>query len=419
MPDHVLYDETHRPQFHFTAQKNWLNDPNGLVYYQGEYHLFFQHNPTSVLWGNMTWGHAVSTDLVTWTQLEHALYPDDLGTIFSGSAVVDWHNTAGFQQGEEPPLIILYTSAGAHAPTPVPFAQCLAYSNDRGRTWSKYAGNPVLGHIKGHNRDPKIIWHDATEQWLMALYLDASDYALYGSANLQEWQHICDLQLPGVAECPDLFELPVDGDEQNARWVFWGANGGYLLGRFDGAVYVPETEVLYAEHGANGYAAQTWSDMAATDGRRLQISWMRGGKYPAMPFNQQMSFPVELTLRTTLEGIRLCRAPVREIELLQNRVHYGESTELVPGKPLRPHVDGDLFDIRIELELAAASAVGVHICGLDLRYDVAGERLSFLAKEVELKARAGKLALPLSFYAEGGAAQLQTLAVHELRSAWI
>lgn len=449
MSDNALYGETHRPQFHFTAQKNWLNDPNGLVYYEGEYHLFFQHNPAGVLWGNMTWGHAISTDLVHWTQLEHALYPDDLGTIFSGSAVVDWHNSSGLQEGKEPPLIILYTSAGAHAPQPVPFAQSLAYSNDRGRTWEKYEGNPVLGHIKGDNRDPKIIWHRDTKQWLMALYLEGAEYTLYGSANLREWQHLCDLQLPGVSECPDLFELPVDGDEDNRRWVYWGANGGYVLGHFDGVVYVPETEVLCAEYGPNGYAAQTWSDVPASDGRRIQISWMRGGKYPAMPFNQQMSFPVELTLRTTPAGVRLCREPVREVELLQRKVHYGESAELVPGKPLRPAVKGDLFDIHLEFDPAAASAVGAVICGIDLRYDVAAERLSFLATEVELERRSGRVSLrllvdrtslevfaldgewslslcflpeaaevPLSFYAEGGTAQVQVLAVHELCSAW-
>ena len=213
--------------------------------------------------------------------------------------------------GGEPPLVALYTSAGAHAPDPVPFTQSLAYSNDRGRTWTKYADNPVLGHIEGANRDPKIVWHDATDQWLMALYLDGSRYVLCGSPNLLQWNHLCDLDLPGVSECPDLFELPVDGNPDDTRWVYWGASGGYLLGHFEGAVYVPETEVLHAEQGHNGYAAQTWSDVPADDGRRLQISWMRGGKYPAMPFNQQMSFPVELTLRSTPGDSPLSRACTR------------------------------------------------------------------------------------------------------------
>ncbi len=448
MTDQVLYRETHRPQFHFSAQKNWINDPNGLVYYGGEYHLFFQHNPESVVWNNMTWGHAVSPDLVHWTQLENALYPDELGTIFSGSAVVDWHNTSGLQEGDEPPLIALYTSAGAHAPEPVPFTQSMAYSNDRGRTWTKCADNPVLGHIEGANRDPKIVWHAATEQWLMALYLDGSRYALYGSDNLRRWQHLCDLDLPGVTECPDLFELAVDGDPDNARWVYWGASGGYLLGHFDGAVFVAETEVLHAESGPNGYAGQTWSDVPQADGRRIQISWMRGGKYPAMPFNQQMSFPVELTLRSTPDGIRLCREPVREIELLHSRVHYGEDVALDPDCPVVPQV-GELLDMRFDLVPDQASAVIARIRGIELRYDAAEGVLSFLDASARVDLRDGRVPLQilvdrtslelfahggqvsmsccflpeaaehvLSFHARGGRAHLCDLRVHELRSAW-
>lgn len=448
MSDQVLYRETHRPQFHFSAQKNWINDPNGLVYYEGEYHLFFQHNPESVVWNNMTWGHAVSADLVHWKQLEHALLPDELGTIFSGSAVVDWHNTSGLQEGDEPPLVALYTSAGAHAPDPVPFTQSLAYSNDRGRTWTKYADNPVLGHIEGANRDPKIVWHDATDQWLMALYLDGSRYVLYGSPNLLQWNHLCDLDLPGVSECPDLFELPVDGNPADTRWVYWGASGGYLLGHFEGAVYVPETEVLHAEQGHNGYAAQTWSDVPADDGRRLQISWMRGGKYPAMPFNQQMSFPVELTLRSTPKGIRLCRTPVREIELLHGKAYYEAEVALTPDAPFAPDV-GELLDLRFDLLPEDAEVFTVRIRGIDLRYEAAKRRLSFLDASAEIEICEGRIPLHilvdrtslelfahdgeismsccflpeaaehvLSFHAHGGSARLDDLRVHELDSAW-
>jgi len=158
-----LYHETYRPQFHFTAKKNWLNDPNGLMYYKGEYHLFFQHNPSGIDWGNMTWGHAVSPDMIHWKQLDNAIYPDELGTIFSGSGVVDWSNTAGFKNGNKAVMVCIYTSAGD------PFTQSIAYSNDKGRTWTKYADNPVLGHIVGSNRDPKVIRHVPTEKWIMAL----------------------------------------------------------------------------------------------------------------------------------------------------------------------------------------------------------------------------------------------------------
>ena len=166
-----LYDERYRPQFHFSPMKNWTNDPNGMMFYKGEYHLFFQHNPSGKNWGNMTWGHAVSPDMFHWTQLDHAIHPDKLGTIFSGSGVVDEDNTAGFQKGKEKTLVCIFTSAGN------PFTQSIAYSNDRGRTWAKYAGNPVLRHIAGDNRDPKVFWHAASKKWIMALFLDGNTYA--------------------------------------------------------------------------------------------------------------------------------------------------------------------------------------------------------------------------------------------------
>ena len=316
----TAYKEAYRPQFHFTPKTNWTNDPNGLIHYKGEFHLFFQHNPFGIDWGNMTWGHAVSTDLVHWKQLPHAIHPDGLGTIFSGSGVVDWKNTGGFQTGDESVLVNFYTSAGSHAPKEVPFTQSIAYSNDRGRSWTKYEGNPVIEHIERDNRDPKVIWHEPTQKWVMALYLDQNDYALFGSTNLKEWTRLSDLQIPDT-ECPDIFELPVDGDPDNTKWVFWGAAGKYYVGNFDGTTFIPEGDAQRADHGANFYAAQTWSDVPESDGRRTQIAWMSGSKPPDMPFNQQMSFPCELTLRTTSEGIRLHREPVAEIENIHTYTH--------------------------------------------------------------------------------------------------
>ncbi len=445
----TTYKETYRPQFHFTPKTNWHNDPNGLIYYKGEFHLFFQHNPFGINWGNMTWGHAVSPDLVHWKQLPHAIHPDELGTIFSGSGVVDWKNTAGLQTGDEAVLVNIYTSAGSHADEPVPFTQSIAYSNNRGRSWTKYEDNPVIEQIVGSNRDPKVIWHEATQKWVMALYLDANDFALFGSPNLKEWTRLSDVKIPDT-ECPDIFELPIDGDAENTRWVFWGASGKYYIGNFDGTTFTPECDVLRADYGANFYAAQTWSDVPASDGRRIQIAWMSGSNPPDMPFNQQMSFPCELTLRTTSTGIRLHREPVAEIENIHAYLHAWSHLALNPGENPLAGLTGELFDIRAEIALNDATAFGFKIRGQDIRYDVARRELTFLERSGPLAPQDGKIQLQilvdaisietfgnrgelsmtsyflpdldnadLGIYAEGGTAMLVSLKVHELKSAWI
>lgn len=444
-----LYQETYRPQFHFTPKRNWTNDPNGLVFFKGEYHLFFQHNPEGINWGNMTWGHAVSRDLVHWRQLDHAIHPDRLGTIFSGSAVVDWNNTAGFQTGDEKVLVAMYTSAGSHAEPKVPFTQSIAYSNDRGRTWTKYEGNPVLGHIVGNNRDPKVMWHEPTKRWVMALYLDKNDFVLFSSPDLKEWTKLCDVPLPGSTECPDFFELPVDGDQSNKQWLFWGGNGTYWLGSFDGRKFTPEEGPFQSRWGANCYAAQTYADIPASDGRRIQIAWMAGGKFPGMPFNQQMSFPREMTLRTTPDGVRLFIEPVKEIETIHGKHHQWTDAALVPDENLLSGVHGELLDVRAEIELGEATEVGFKFRGEVVRYDAVGKTLSCRGKSapleladgllrlqvlvdrtsLEIFAQDGQVSMAFCFlpppndtsaeiFAVGGQATVRQLDVWELESAW-
>ena len=434
MSDDTLYRETLRPQFHFTAKNHWINDPNGLVYFDGEYHLYFQHTPGSMVHGRTTWGHAVSTDLVHWKQLHTAaLDVDETGWMWSGSAAVDHDNIGGFQVGDDPPLIAFYTAGGEKVFPGKRCIQCIGFSNDRGRTWMKYESNPVIGHIRAQNRDPKVVWHGPTSQWIMTLFLDGSDYALFSSLDLKSWSYLQDLTLPGVSECPDFFELPVDGDPSNTRWVFWGASGGYLLGCFDGRTFTPETDVLQAEQGANGYAAQTWSDVPKDDGRRIQISWMRGGQYPAMPFNQQMSFPVELTLRSLPGGIRLCREPIEEIELLhertrtwpdgdlaemaaaqfQQRFESGEisSYEVTNLREAESRLvladQGDLFDVRMEIEvggdergrvdgeIAGSKGFAVEVQGHRVEYDAARQTLTCMGKNAALRTIDGRVRLQL------------------------
>jgi fructan beta-fructosidase len=446
-----LYQETYRPQFHFSAKKNWLNDPNGLVYYKGEYHLFFQHNPRGLEWGPNTWGHAVSDDLIHWKQIEHAIEPDEMGWIWSGSAVVDWENTGGFQTGDEKILIAFYTTGDTIARPEKPCVQCIAYSNDLGRTWARYEKNPVLDHIVGQNRDPKVIWHEPTGNWIMSLFLDGNDYALFSSPDLKKWTHLCDINLPGTGECPDIFELPVDGDAANTRWIFWGGNGNYYVGTFDGRDFVAESGVLKCDWGANFYAAQTWSDIPLSDGRRIQIAWMAGGKYPDMPFNQQMSIPCELTLRTTSEGIRMYRQPVKEIEFLHKEKFSWSNQTLKPGENLLSDIyGGDLFDIRAEIELGNVSGFGFIVRGEKIQYDVSENQLSSLDRSAYLEALQNTIRLQilmdrtsievfgndgrvsmsscflpdpqdtgLSIYSLGGEAIIASMNVYEMCSAWL
>ncbi|MEI6218204.1 MAG: glycoside hydrolase family 32 protein [bacterium] len=448
-----LYHEVHRPQFHFSPRKNWTNDPNGLVFYKGEYHMFFQLNAKGINWGPNTWGHAISRDLVHWEQIEDAIKPDAYGWIWSGSAVVDWENTAGLQKGSEKTLVALYTTgasptAGWDGATN-PAVQSIAFSNDRGRTWKKYKGNPVLGHIRASNRDPKVVWHAPTRTWIMALFLDDHDFALFASKNLIKWEHLQDIHLCGSSECPDFFELNVDGKPEDTRWVFWGGDSQYRIGRFDGRKFTDEGGRFKLEQGPNGYAAQTWSDVP--DGRRLQISWMRDGKYPSMPFNQQMTFPVELTLKTFPEGVMLCRTPAGEIEKLHARRHSWSGKALRSGNNLMPRTHHDLFDIQVDIELGSATVFGVVIRGHHLLYHAQHRKFTFLGRDVQMatELKDGRLQFrvlvdrtsmelfsaqgrvsasfcylpeardwPLEFYVPYGEAKIGTVCVHELRSIW-
>lgn len=314
-----LYEEPLRPRIHFSSRRGWLNDPNGLVFFRDEYHLFYQHNPFGWDWGNMHWGHAVSSDLVHWREAGDVLAPDALGPMFSGSAVVDWQNTSGFGQPDQPPLVLIYTAAGN------PTTQCLAWSTD-GRQFTKYEGNPVLPQVTPGNRDPKVFWHEPTESWVMTLYVEGPEKRhtihFFRSPNLRDWR-LASVTPGGVDndkylfECPDFFPLAVEGPDSRRKWVLSAANGEYAVGDFDGSVFRPEVEKLPDIRGRGYYAAQTFSDIPASDGRRIQIGWLQAPS-PGMPFNQAQSIPMELTLRETRDELRLRRTPVQELQSLRD-----------------------------------------------------------------------------------------------------
>ncbi len=441
-----LYREPLRPQFHFTARRGWLNDPNGLVFFEGEYHLFFQHNPYGWNWGNMHWGHAVSRDLVHWQELPVALYPDEHGTMFSGSAVVDWKNTAGFQTGEEPALVAMFTAAGK------PFTQGLAFSNDRGRTWTKYDKNPVLQHIAAENRDPKVAWFAPENKWLMALYLDHNDYAIFESRNLKQWNKLQDFTLPGDSECPNFFEMPLDGDAKNPRWVFFGASGVYVVGKFDGQQFTPETPPQRLQNGNCWYAAQVYSDIPASDGRCMLIPWGRlpdGEIFRGMTFNQMMGLPVELTLHSTTSGATLEVQPARELASLRARTHTIKPQTLKPGDNPLAEIHGDLFEIEAEIGIGDAKEISFDLRGVPVTYNVAAQTISCDDNQSALVPQDGKISLHIfvdrasvdiyggngtvylpmakkmspenhsfKLFSTGGNASIVSLKVHQLKSAW-
>jgi fructan beta-fructosidase len=444
-----LYHEKLRPQFHFTSRRGWNNDSNGLVYYDGEYHLFYQHNPYGWKWGNMTWGHAISNDIVHWTELKDAIHPDRLGTIFSGSAVVDVNNTAGFQTGNKKVIVCIYTSAGGTNPMSKgqPFTQSIAYSNDRGRTFKVYEKNPVINHISGGNRDPKVFWHVQTGQWVMALYLDENVMGFFTSGDLKSWEFQSKIKC--FHECPELFELTVDGDENNKKWILYGGSGEYLIGDFDGREFKSQTDMITFQYGNCFYASQTFNNIPKEDGRRIQIAWGRVDM-PGMPFNQMMLFPVTLRLQTTEEGPRMFAEPIREIEKIHKRRWQWKNKILKQGDNLLSKLSGELFHIRAELiPDDNVQETGFIIQNVPVVYNVKKQQVSCLNKTAPLKLLNGRISLELlvdrtsieifgnngrmympigviladnpksiEIFTKGGNIKIESLEVYKLASVW-
>lgn len=308
------------PRYHYAPAVNWLSDPNGLVWQDGEWHMFYQYNPFGEDWGHMSWGHAVSPDLARWQELPVALAEADQTMIFSGSAVIDHANTAGF--GAEA-MIAIYT--GARTDRLHQF-QCLAASTDKGRTFTKFAGNPVLDRQMADFRDPSVFWHEPTRQWIMAVVLSDENRALlYGSPDLKRWTELSEIPRDGAPghlwECPFLVELPVEGTSQT-RWLFKvdvlsGAPGSgalYRIGTFDGDRFSPESDWLVADHGDEFYAAIGWTDPRDARGRPTWIGWMGNHAVqkhlPRQGWRGAMSLPRRLSLRHESGTLRL----VQEIE---------------------------------------------------------------------------------------------------------
>ena len=333
------YQEQFRPQYHFSPEKMWTNDPNGLVFNDGEYHLFYQYYPDSTIWGPMHWGHAVSPDMIHWKHLPVALFPDSLGYIFSGSAVADAKNTSGLGTPENPPLVAIFTyhdPIGEKNGSQKFQNEGLAFSRDKGRTWTKYQGNPVLKNPGIRDfRDPKVFWHNESGKWIMILAVNDRVH-LYSSLNLLDWTFLSEFGQGigahgGVWECPDLFRIKVKGTNV-MKWVMLvsinpgGPNGGsatqYFVGNFDGTHFIKENkEIQWVDWGRDNYAGVTWSNVPESDGRRLFLGWMSNWQYanvvPTHVWRSAMTVPRELALIYKDEGYLLVSNPVRELESLR------------------------------------------------------------------------------------------------------
>lgn len=380
-----LYHETNRPQFHFTVRRGWNNDPNGLVYFNGEWHMFFQKIPYGLAVGDfryMHWGHAVSPDLFHWTELPPAIYPIQSG-IFSGGAFVDYGNKSGFGKGKEDVLIASYTGSGER----------IAIGTGRALELKDIAGNPVLKHS---GRDPKIIRYEPQNKWVMIVYEEAEQtgYAFYDSKDLKSWRRM--FVVEGGHECPEFFEMSVEG-ESVRKWVIYGAerrlaeNGtpegrfqrsSYMIGSFDGEQFTPETGFIKGLSGPNFYAAQTFSD--APGSRRILLGWLQSAVYPGMPFTQGITIPTEMTLRRTSEGLKMFFNPVREIEKLRRHTKEAKNLSIADANACFAKDSGELLDFDLTVSGSGSDDFTLSVRGNDIKWDAKSSELSCRGTKTKL-----------------------------------
>lgn len=391
--------EKYRPAFHHTPRYGWMNDPNGMFYKDGRWHLYYQYNPYGSKWQNMTWGHSVSDDLVNWEHLPEAIRPNGLGSVFSGSCAVDHDNTAGFGSDA---VIALYTSAGTSQ------MQSLASSTDDGLTFNIYPSNPVLT-LESEARDPKVFWNDSTKEWnlILAHALD-HEMLIFTSPDMKSWT----LQSSfgkglgaqgGVWECPDLFELPVAGTDEK-KWVllcninpdgpFGGSGTQYFVGDFDGKTFKADTDAAgnvstkWLDYGKDHYATVTWSD--APDGRRVALGWMSNWQYaadvPTMQFRSANTLPREMGLFRAPDGeVYASSAPSPELEALRGKL-AAKVKKTTVGRKARsfalPSENGGICEILMDIEASKAKTVNVVFSNSQgekvvMQYDPAAATLSF------------------------------------------
>ncbi len=383
----ILYKENYRPQFHFSPSKNWMNDPNGLVYKNGTYHLFFQHNPFGNVWGHMSWGHATSKDLVHWKELPVAIAEEKGTMIFSGSAVLDKNNTAGFANSKtDQTLVAIYTGHTDTLQT-----QQLAFSNDDGLTWKKYAGNPVLNLHKKDFRDPNVFWYEPKQEWIMAVSQpNEHQISFYASNNLKQWNHLSDFgpkgDTSGVWECPDLMQVPVEGEKGKYKWVLFTSQNStmqYFVGEFDGTQFLedhPSTTIHKQDHRTDYYAAVAYHN--TIDKQPISIGWVNNWEYantiPTKPWKSAMSLPRKLSVKKQGDDWVLVQQPVSNVESLRAVVQKTKNTRVEKLQDL-PFF-GTSYELSLSLQPLEKAVAGIRVAvGADryfeISYDAKNEQL--------------------------------------------
>ena len=413
-----------RPVYHFAPQWGWMNDPNGMVYKDGEYHLFYQYNPYGSRWGNMNWGHAISRDLVSWEHLPVAIAPDGLGTIFSGSAVVDKNNTAGFGAGA---IVAFYTQASARQ------MQSIAYSTDNGRTFKKYAGNPVLTGDVADFRDPKVSWHEGTQKWILTLAV-GQEIRFFSSPNLKDWTYESNFGEgqgchDGVWECPDLFELPVVGTNQK-KWVlivninpggpFGGSATQYFVGSFDGHKFVNESPkaTKWMDYGKDHYATVTWSN--APQNRVIALAWMSNWQYanevPTMQYRSSNSVPRDLQLFVKDGETYMQSAPSPELLALRKNKVMDKSFSVGKDYTIAQLMDNNVgtYEITMTVRQKKQGNLSMRLMNeqgeeIEYRLDMAKRELTCIRDKSGVAGFSKDFITPTVTQVEGGDLQLRFL----------
>lgn len=395
-----LYNEPLRPQVHFTVMNGWNNDPNGLIQYNGIYHMFYQYNPCAAEWGNMHWGHAISRDILHWEHKDIALFPDETGTMYSGSAIEDTENLTGLGKGA---MLLYYTAAGERnlMSQNKKRTQCLAYSDDGGETFRKFSGNPVVGHIEAYNRDPKVVYVEELKKHLMIIYLNDDRYQMLTSGDLINWTPFQEIVLRTDSECPDIYPLNCNG---RRLWVISGGSDVYVVGYFKGNAFIIENAEKKLTYSKISYATQSFS--GTENGRVIRVAWDRL-KIPCPSFASQMGFPTEMHLEEVQQRYYLAEQPVREIKELYADGLTIENIKLA-GK-IKFEVGPNPLDILMNAPYIPGNKLKLSLFGHELVCDMELNQITFKDIKMPVSMQQDKLDLriivdrcSLEVYADGG-----------------